>query len=290
VATSGLRRYAESACEAAKSALAGRMASADLDGDRRCAHPEANLVFTVPPGRWPVIASQLGGGMGGELSADGRRRPKFCSVYSSSALAVNTFGPFDESRTLPIPGAGAYRGGIEFEAQRTAGVRGFKPNLDLVTEPDNADWLYAESKCLEYLRPHGTAFSDAFVAKADKLLTIETARYYARFAKVKKDGRHLYELVDAAQLLKHFLAAKVAGADRRRVTLAYLFWEPADAPEHEVFAVHRHEADQLAAALVDDHVRLKPLSYRDLWSHWDHQPFLAEHVAALRARYDVRLG
>ena len=74
MATSGLRRYAEFACEAAKSALAGRMASADLDGDRRCAHPEANLVCTVPPGRWPVIVSQLGGGMGGELFADGCRR------------------------------------------------------------------------------------------------------------------------------------------------------------------------------------------------------------------------
>ena len=121
---SGLRGHADRACEAAKSALAGTMASADLDGDRRCAHPEANLVRTVPSGRWPVIASQLGGGMGGELVADGRRRPKFCSVYSSCALAVNTFGPFDESRTLTIAGVGLYRGGIEFEAQRTAGVRG----------------------------------------------------------------------------------------------------------------------------------------------------------------------
>jgi hypothetical protein len=126
------------------------------------------LVRTVPPGRWPAIASQLGGGLGGELVADGRRPPKFSSVYSSCALAVNTFGPFDESRTLTIPGVGPHRGGIEFEAQRTAGVRGFKPNLDLVAEPDNADWLYAESKCLEYLRPHGTAFSDAFVAKAKR--------------------------------------------------------------------------------------------------------------------------
>jgi hypothetical protein len=288
--TGRLQRYADLACEAAKSAVAGTMASADLDGDRRCARPEANLVCTMPPARWPVVASQLGGGMGGELFADGRRRPKFCSVYSSCALAVNTFGPFDETRTLTIPGARHYRGGIEFEAQRSAGVRGFKPNLDLVAEPDKADWLYAESKCLEYLRPHATAFSNAFVAKAKTLLMAETASFYARFAQVKADGRHLYELVDAAQLLKHFLAAKVAAAGLRRVTLVYLFWEPADAPEHEVFAVHRHEAAQLAAALVDDHVRLKPLSYRDLWSHWEQQPALASHVAALRARYDVSLG
>jgi hypothetical protein len=188
--------------------------------------------------------------------ADGPGRPKFCSAYSSCALAVNTFGPFDETRPLTIPGAGSYSGGVEFEAQRSAGVRGFKPNLDLVAEPDNADWLYAESKCLEYLRPHRTAFSDAFVTKAAALLTDETARHYAQFAEAKADGRDLYELVDGAQLLKHFLAAKVAAGDRRRVTLAYLFWEPADASEHQVFAVHRHEADELAATLVDDHVTL----------------------------------
>ena len=76
---------------------------------------------------------------------------------------------------LPLPSLGVFPGGVEFEAQRSAGVRGYKPNLDLVAEPAGSDWLFAESKCLEYLRPHRTAFSDAFPAKADKFFLSKTA-------------------------------------------------------------------------------------------------------------------
>jgi hypothetical protein len=83
-------------------------------------------------------------------------------------------------------------------------VQGYKPNLDMVAEPESGDWLFAENKCLEY----------------------------------------------------------------------------------------RREIDSLASALVDDHVRLASLSYRELWSHWEGlgDAALADHVAALRSRYDVALG
>lgn len=282
-----MRRSAEIALAAALSA-----GGVQLDGDRRCEQPELNLVSTITPERWPTIAAQLGGGNGGELHESTTHKPKFCSAFSSCALAVNTFGSFDDTDTLPLPGGETFPGSVQFEAQRTAGVRGYKPNLDLVVEPAEGPWLFAESKCLEYLRPHTTAFSDAFVAKADKLLSAETATCYAAFAANKKVGAHTYELLDAAQLLKHFLAAKVASGSDRKVTLAYLFWEPADAAGHTVFATHRDEAQQLASALIDEHVRLVPLGYRDVWDRWDQvgEPDLAEHVAALRARYDVTLG
>lgn len=273
-------------------AVAMATTGAELDGARRCAEPTENLVATIPSDRWPVIASQLGGGNGGELRATDRHRPKFCSAFSSCALAVNTFGLVDDTTALRLPGFGDYVGGVEFEAQRSAGVRGFKPNLDLVAEPDGSDWLFAESKCLEYLRPHATPFSDAFVAKAAKLLATETAEFYAAFAQADGGARGSYLLLDVAQLLKHFLAAKVAADERRVVTLAYLFWEPADAEEHEVFAVHRRESEALASILIDEHVRLVPLSYRDVWAHWEklQDRSLTEHVTALRSRYDVPLG
>jgi hypothetical protein len=116
---------------------------------------------------------------------------------------------------------------------------------------------------------HATAFSDAFVAKAAKVLSRETAGFYAAFARAKADGRDRYELLDAAQLLKHFLAARLAADEQRTVTLAYLLWEPTDAADHAVFSAHRREADQLAVALVDDRVRLVPLSYQALWRLWE---------------------
>ncbi len=233
-----------------------------------------------------------GGGNGGELHESANHRPKFCSAFSSCALAVNTFGRFDETAPLPLPGGEAFPGGVRFEAQRTAAVRGYKPNLDLVAEPADGAWLYVESKCLEYLRPHATAFSDAFVAKAEELLFAETPAFYAAYAESKKAAAHMYELLDAAQLLKHFLAAKVASGSERKIVLTYVFWEPADATDHQVFGTHRDEAQQLASALADEHVRLVALGYRDVWEHWEQLggPDLTEHVAALRARYDVGLG
>jgi hypothetical protein len=171
-------------------------------------------------------------------------------------------------------------------------VRGYKPNLDLIAEPAAGDWLFAESKCLEYLRPHRTAFSGAFAAKAAKVFSPQTAAVYADFAKHRETGAHGYVLLDAAQLLKHFLAAKLASGSGHKATLAYLFWEPADAADHGVFDAHRAEAGKLAGALADDHVQLVPLSYRDVWAHWEQlgDSELAEHVAAVRARYAVTLG
>jgi hypothetical protein len=281
-----LRRHAEDVL----AAVLARHAA--LDGDRRCEGAIENLAPAARE-RWAAISAQLGGGNGGELRETGGHRPKFCSAFSSCALAVNTFAPFlDRDRSLPIPRAGVFGGDVQFEAQRSAGVRGYKPNLDLVCEPADGDWLFAESKCLEYLRPHTTAFSDAFVTKARNSLLPETSAFYAVFAQAEQDERPRYELVDGAQLLKHFLAAKRAAGEQRSIVLVYLFWEPADAAVYPIFGAHRREADDLAVRLVDDQVRLLPISYPQLWSHWenDADPGLAAHIEAVRERYDLALG
>jgi hypothetical protein len=294
VALSALQQHAQDVRRAAETALGATLAAtgASLDKALRCEKSTLNVVETVGAGRWTAIAAQLAQSNGGELKPAGGHKPKFCSAFSSCALAVNTFGPFDAAHDLPLPGIGAFRGGVEFEAQRSAGVRGYKPNLDLIAEPAAGDWLFAESKCLEYLRPHRTAFSNAFVNKASKVLSPETAAVYADFAHHHATGAHGYELLDAAQLLKHFLAAKLASGSGHKVTLAYMFWEPADAADHEAFGAHRDEAGKLAGALADDQVRLVALSYRDVWAHWDqlNDAELAAHAAAVRTRYDVTLG
>jgi hypothetical protein len=38
-----------------------------------------------------------------------------------------------------MPGVGTFGGGAQFEAQRSAGTPGYKPNLDLVAEPAELD-------------------------------------------------------------------------------------------------------------------------------------------------------
>ena len=99
-----------------------------LNEKGRCANPEENLTSSVPKGVWPLVKRQLGGGDGNELRFDRRGgAPKFCSAWSSAALAVNSVGAFlaaeDGDLQAPaIPGIGG-PGRIEFEAKRSAGVR-----------------------------------------------------------------------------------------------------------------------------------------------------------------------
>lgn len=274
----------------AEDQLAQRLAEhATLDGERRCAIPEQNLVASVSQERWTLIAPQLAGGDGGALEPSAGHRPRFCSAFSSSALAVNTFGPFRRGRPLALPGVGAFDADLEFEAKRPAGAPGGQPSLDVVAEPpDAADWLFVESACLEYLRGHATPFSAAFVAQADELLGPEAAASYRRF----HDDRDGYCLLDAAQLLKHFLAAKLAAGGHRRVTLLYAFWEPQDADDHPVHVAHRREAARLAGDLTDPDVRLVALDYPSLWRAWaaGRNADLERHAGALRARYGVAIA
>src|ERR671936_656759 len=104
-----VQRQAKILRHAAEDRLAARLAAtAELDNERRCAEPEQNLVATVRPAQWSMISAQLGGGNGGELNSTGGHRPKFCSAFSSCALAVNTFAPFiDVTSSVSLTGAGA---------------------------------------------------------------------------------------------------------------------------------------------------------------------------------------
>jgi hypothetical protein len=139
-----------------------------VDDARRCAQPQQNL-SAVTREQWATIRKHLEGGDGGELVV-GRRgtRPKFCPAFSSAALVVNVFGPFVDGAAMTLPGVGPFdTSTMRFEAKRTAGTKGYPPNLELVLEPRAGEWVFVESKCLEYLRRHTTAFSFAFVQRAN---------------------------------------------------------------------------------------------------------------------------
>src|SRR4051812_486313 len=78
----------------AQDALAGAHPKANrLNEKSRCTHPDENLIG-VPAELWKMISRDLGGGSGGELRPDRRggtgNLPKFCSAWSSAALAVSS--------------------------------------------------------------------------------------------------------------------------------------------------------------------------------------------------------
>ena len=94
---------------------------------------------------WP----DLGAGAGNEL-VDGSRDPaKFCAAFSSSALAVNSFGPFrHHPGNLDLLG---YRGFSEaqFEKPLPTGLLGTAPHLDFyASSPEHTSKSYTSSPWL----------------------------------------------------------------------------------------------------------------------------------------------
>lgn len=253
----------------------------DLDASGYCLRAEDNLVATVGPGVWHRVQQHLAAGKGDELGG------KFRAPYSSSALAVNTFGPLLEG--VPLPGGLRIQGKIAFEQQRSAWAGGYWPTLDLVVEDEDAPArLYAESKCTEFLRSGEAAFSEAFVKHAKQRLGKAAAETYERLA----HDAGSFDPLDARQLAKHFLAAKRAVVDSSesfKVVVLCIWWEPKDASEYPVFKKHREAIRRFAAAVPDDNVTIHGMTYRELWDYWETlgDPILARHTMILRERYDV---
>jgi hypothetical protein len=268
----------------AAEALAGRLAEQGvaLRGDGYCERAEENLIVTVTPEQWAAAKADHKAGKGIELAS------KFLAAYSSSALAVNALAPLDGR--VPLPDGTVVVGETRFEQERSAWGPGYKPTLDVIVERLGAPVrLLVESKCVEYLRATDTAFSPAFPAKAAEHLESGAA---AVFDEVFAD-RYAFDPLDAPQLLKHFLAAKrVTVEESCRAILLCIWWEPTDAAEHPVFAAHADAAARLAAALPDADVTVLCATHQQLWSHWHDvgDAVLREHVAHLRARYDVSLA
>jgi len=234
---------------------------------------------------WPSIRVDIAAGAGGELSTwTERDLPKLCAAHSSSALAVNVFGPWrSDPADLRIAGLSGFTE-FQFEYRCSAGVRGTAPHLDgLARNPDVVVGI--ESKCTEYLHPKSAHFAEAYSR-------IEDGRRKSPWFSVVSDAavRRRFALLDAGQLVKHYLG--LANTFRReRILLLYLFWEPLNAGDFQIFADHRRELREFAEAVAGDRVEFKYQSYPELWREWDALGGAArrEHVADLRKRYSVSL-
>jgi hypothetical protein len=191
----------------------------------------SNLLPGIDPSLIALIEADLSAGKGNEL------RSKFLAAHSSSALAVNVFGPFRNDHAFPVPSLGELTL-QQFERTFSAGVPGSPPHLDAwALGPRGV--VAIESKCLEYFSPKTAKFAPAY----QKLDICRDTPWFAEMERLR-DSPKDYETLDAAQLIKHgFGLINSAGP---RSTLLYLFWEPSDASHHELFRQHRGEIERFS--------------------------------------------
>jgi hypothetical protein len=93
----------------------------------------------------------------------------------------------------------------------------------------------------------------------------------------------------AAQLVKQALAL-ANRSPGSPACLVYLFWEPSNRSEFEVFRQHHAELKELADQVGDDRVSFNFQSFTTLFRQWttEREPsWIGEHATALLGRYGV---
>lgn len=258
------------------------------------AQAEDNLIPALREAYWPRVKEQLLAGDGNELAPSNGAPPKFCAAHSSSALAINSFAPWiDRSKELHLCQLTDFDGKLEFEAKCFNGVGPRASNLDALLA-DGIATYGVESKLAEWIRPSGSKgeFSPVYAALEDSDPRKKTSWFRAMEAIT--GGVVSFEFLDAAQLIKHFygLAFTYPGTP---VRVIYIYWEPTNASEFEAFAKHRAEIEQFSAMVKgeDDLFLFESISYPAHWRELaaiDPMPdWLPDHLAALRARYEIAI-
>lgn len=230
-----------------------------------------------------AIRADLSGKGGSELVARADGAPKFQAAHSSACLAANVFGPWLIAHEGVLFGGESFAGETHLEVECSSGLRGTPPTLDCLV--DGPQVLAVESKCTETFGAHEANFKPAY---DDVIATLADRTWRTEYERLAEDPRR-YRFLDAAQLVKHYLGLQRRFPDRP-VTLAYLYWEPANAAEVAACVIHDAELAEFASSVGDPRVRFVGMSYRKLWDDWasEGRPmWLREHVAALWRRYDV---
>jgi hypothetical protein len=173
-----------------------------------------------------------------------------------------------------------------FEGKCSIGLGGTPPNLDILLKNDDCI-IGIESKFTEYLKPKKPHFSSSY--QRDKLPQAED-QWWGLLEKVR-DGSSQY--LDTTQLIKHYLGLRCLnnkeGFANHKITLLYLYWEPVNWGDFDVFKNHREEIENFANQVKGSAVKFVAKSYPELWIEWDNQKDISDHAANLRSRYSLSI-
>lgn len=247
--------------------------------------PEENLI--------PVVTRKdfwedLQGGDGSELSDSAKAPAKFCAAYSSSALVVNTFGPFRHSPGhLVLAGCRDFVKAL-FERKCPTGLKGIPPNLDFFAAGPKI-LVAVESKFLETLRPKKALFKDSY----NYLIQTQAEPAWQGMYKALLEDPTKFHHLDVAQLVKHYLGIQNTFRDCRVAkVLLYLYWEPENADSIPEFENHRHEVALFSEEVEGSEIRFVALAYPQLWQNWSKVSEwggMLAHLDALRQRYELSI-
>jgi hypothetical protein len=242
--------------------------------------PDQNLIPGIDP---EFYVADLEQGDGSELHDRDGNVAKFCAAHSSSALAVNSFGPFRlRPQMLVLSGWSGFRY-TQFEHKCPTGVKGNAPNLDFLALGESFV-VGVESKFLEPLGSKAGGFAPSYDALVEQESDDQWRGVFERLKADPKAFRHL----DAVQLVKHSLGLRHTFADTPKRVLLYVYWEPRNPDGHPEFAAHRDEVSQLSEWLDGSDVRFESVSYPALWEMWEEKigwNRIGDHVSSLRERY-----
>lgn len=216
---------------------------------------------------------------------------KFDGPDSSAALAANAFGWF-LTRAADLPPLPSVPMGqpeqVELEVEMPFPWRGDRhPWLDAAITTATT-LVGIESKRFEPFRPQKSVqFSDGFNGRdwGPGMVPFNAMRA------ALTSGAEVFQALNAAQLVKHAFALRTQGLKRARgAVLVYLYSEPkvwasGKAVDPARIAVHRKEIGRFAKAVHGADVTFAPVRWSDLVAQWSRHAPVADHAAALLARF-----
>jgi len=255
-------------------------------------------------------------GDGSELFNGIGKSPKFNSITSSTALAVNTFAPWKDYLSELIVPLEKDESGFEiceFEHIAENGLQGKSPNLDVWLEKSVNNGVKKvvaiESKFCEFIdnpKAKKPVFQDSYhelIKKEKDLFSESVWAEYIKVVKGSNKGTYEFKYLGVEQLVKHYFGLKYSLKDdeKKEIHLLYVYWRPINNnwQETEPYKTHQEEISRFKDQIRGStDVRFQSISYQDLWRKWrdklesrtfKNHSLIEAHIVALEKRYNIKI-
>jgi hypothetical protein len=228
--------------------------------------------------------AEFANGDGNELGTV-QRPGKMRSLRSSSALAVNFFDYWRYRPLAPLTAALGLDGEFvefHFEQKLPTGLRGNRPNIDVVMFPRSGPPVGIECKfCEPYDTDEPRPAIDAAYFPSNTYLWTAVGLPRAQATAEALGSSFQCTHLDAGQLLKHMLALGHVYGDLRPVRLIYLWFDDGSA----IAADHHREIKEFAKLLARE-LWFQALTYQQVFARLQSDSSIdPDYLSSLRSRY-----